>query len=97
MKILFSVNHVDIAPPHASIILGITNLFGTLGGIISPILTGLITKNQTLEEWRGVFYVVVGFYIFALIFYDIFARGEIQEWSAKEDEQKSEEAAKAKK
>ena len=42
----FSVNHLDIAPPFASILMGVSNTFATLPGIISPALTGAIVTNQ---------------------------------------------------
>lgn len=82
--IIFSVNHVDIGPPHGSIILGISNTFGTIGGIFSPILTGLITTNQTLQEWQIVFYIVIGLYAVGLIFFNIFGSGEPQPWVYKD-------------
>lgn len=77
------MNHVDIGPPHASIILGISNTFGTLGGICSPILTGAITTNQSLNEWRIVFYVVIGLYTYGFFFFNIFGSGEAQPWVVK--------------
>lgn len=79
-QMFFSVNHVDIGPPHGSIILGISNTFGTLGGILSPILTGAITTHQSLQEWQAVFYVVIGVYVVGMIFFDIFGSGEAQPW-----------------
>lgn len=77
---------MDISPPHASVVLGMSNCLGTVGGIVSPFITAAITKNQTLAEWRIVFYIVVGIYMFALIIFDIFAQGEVQSWSVKEGE-----------
>jgi hypothetical protein len=37
---------LDIAPQYASIILGISNTFATIPGIISPMLAGAIVKNK---------------------------------------------------
>jgi ACS family sodium-dependent inorganic phosphate cotransporter len=42
----FAVNHLDIAPNYASILMGISNTFGSLPGIISPLLTGVIVKTS---------------------------------------------------
>ena len=42
----FSVNHLDIAPQHASVMMGIGNTIATLPGIISPIITGYIVENK---------------------------------------------------
>ena len=42
----FSVNHLDIAPQFASILMGVSNTFATLPGIVSPLLTGAIVTDQ---------------------------------------------------
>lgn len=41
----FTINHLDIAPSYASILMGISNTFGTVPGIVSPILTGYIVST----------------------------------------------------
>lgn len=41
----FTVNHLDIAPSYASILMGISNTFGTIPGIVSPLLTGYIVDT----------------------------------------------------
>ena len=46
MKFLgFNVNHLDIAPRYASILMGITNSCGTLSGILVSIVSGALTKD----------------------------------------------------
>ena len=40
----YNVNHIDIAPNHAGFLLGVTNCFATLPGILSPIATGSILQ-----------------------------------------------------
>lgn len=42
----FSVNYLDIAPQHASVIMGIGNTFATLPGIVSPIITGYVVQHK---------------------------------------------------
>lgn len=42
----FRTNHLEVAPQYASLLLGISNTFGSLPGIISPTLTGLIVQHQ---------------------------------------------------
>jgi nitrate/nitrite transporter NarK len=42
----FSVNHLDIAPQHAGVLMGLSNMAGTLPGIISPLVTGFIVQNK---------------------------------------------------
>jgi len=42
----YNVNHLDIAPRYASILMGLSNGIGTLAGIIVPYaLDGLIQRN----------------------------------------------------
>ncbi|VVC38183.1 Major facilitator superfamily,Major facilitator superfamily domain [Cinara cedri] len=77
----FMVNPLDIAPQYASIVLGISNTIATIPGIISPMLTGFIVKNKTAEEWKLVFLISSGLYLFGAIFYAIFASGERQTWA----------------
>ena len=43
----FNVNHLDIAPRYASILMGISNGVGTFAGMICPIVTEQITKDET--------------------------------------------------
>lgn len=42
----FSVNALDIAPNHASIIMGLATTCGSIPGIVSPLLTGFIVQNK---------------------------------------------------
>ncbi|KAG8227728.1 hypothetical protein J437_LFUL008010 [Ladona fulva] len=81
----FSVNHLDIAPQHASVLMGLSNTIATLPGIISPSITGYIVQNKTAKEWRTVFYIASAIYLFGAIFYGLFASGELQPWAEVED------------
>lgn len=40
------MNALDVAPEYASVILGYSNTFAALTGIISPALTGVLVQNQ---------------------------------------------------
>lgn len=42
----FQVNHLDIAPRYAGVLMAITNTFGTISGIVSPYVVGLLTNNK---------------------------------------------------
>lgn len=42
----FNVNHLDIAPRYASILMGISNGVGTLSGMVCPMIVGTMTKNK---------------------------------------------------
>uniref|UniRef100_A0A7G3ATP0 Putative permease of the major facilitator superfamily protein n=1 Tax=Lutzomyia longipalpis TaxID=7200 RepID=A0A7G3ATP0_LUTLO len=77
----FIVNPLDIAPNHASVILGISNTFATIPGIVSPLLTGIITSDKTKEQWQVVFYISSGIYLVGCVIYWFFCRGELQPWA----------------
>ena len=42
----FNVNHLDIAPRYASILMGISNGIGTLSGMFCPIVVESLTKHE---------------------------------------------------
>ena len=42
----FNVNHLDIAPRYASILMGMSNGVGTIAGIFCPIVTEQLTKHR---------------------------------------------------
>ena len=52
----FSVNHMDIAPAHAGVIMGISNTAGTLSGVIGVSITGYILSIWGSES-KGGWYV----------------------------------------
>ncbi|XP_026470914.1 sialin-like [Ctenocephalides felis] len=81
----FSVNHLDIAPQYASVLMGLSNTFATLPGIISPQLTGFIVNGKVgddlLTSWQIVFYISSGIYLLGAVIYWFFASGEVQPWA----------------
>merc|ERR1719367_2372011 len=91
----FNVNHLDIAPRYASILMGISNGVGTFSGMICPIVTEQITKNHLTKhiieyEWSHVFLIASSVHFFGVIFYAIFASGELQPWAVEAKEEKME-------
>ncbi|XP_066174591.1 vesicular glutamate transporter 3 isoform X2 [Sylvia atricapilla] len=81
----FNVNHLDIAPRYASILMGISNGVGTLSGMVCPLIVGAMTKHKTREEWQNVFLIAALVHYTGVIFYAIFASGEKQEWADPEN------------
>lgn len=41
----FSINHIDIAPRFAGVLMGITNTAGTLPGILGPQIAKMIAQE----------------------------------------------------
>uniref|UniRef100_A0A8C3X7J0 Solute carrier family 17 member 8 n=1 Tax=Catagonus wagneri TaxID=51154 RepID=A0A8C3X7J0_9CETA len=81
----FNVNHLDIAPRYASILMGISNGVGTLSGMVCPLIVGAMTKHKTREEWQNVFLIAAMVHYSGVIFYGVFASGEKQEWADPEN------------
>lgn len=85
----FNVNHLDIAPRYASILMGISNGFGTLAGVLCPVVVQEITidkKNfkKLSHEWHEVFQMAGFIHIAGVVFYYFFASGELQPWAEPE-------------
>ncbi|XP_029104477.1 vesicular glutamate transporter 3 [Scleropages formosus] len=77
----FNVNHLDIAPRYASILMGISNGVGTLSGMVCPLIVGALTKHKTRLEWQNVFVIAAVVHYTGVVFYAIFASGEKQDWA----------------
>jgi len=72
----FAVNHMDIAPNHAGKLMGITNTFGTIPGIIGVTVSGFIL--EATNSWALVFQVAGAVTVFGMVFYLLFGSGEKQ-------------------
>lgn len=77
----FNVNHLDIAPRYASILMGMSNGFGTFAGMLCPVVVENLTPVGTREEWSHVFLIASIVHFCGVIFYGIFASGEKQPWA----------------
>ncbi|KAF7264752.1 hypothetical protein GWI33_022478, partial [Rhynchophorus ferrugineus] len=82
------VNHLDLAPQFASVLMGIGNTFATIPGIVSPVIAGYIIKTPpTAEQWQVVFFIAAGIYLFGALFYGLFASGELQPWAVERNDE----------
>jgi hypothetical protein len=86
----FMVNHLDIAPQYAGVLMGITNTFGTIPGFFAPAVTDSITTADPMKEvallkqqWQTVFQITAGVYAFGILVYAFLAEGEVQQWARK--------------
>uniref|UniRef100_A0A667WQU3 Sialin n=1 Tax=Myripristis murdjan TaxID=586833 RepID=A0A667WQU3_9TELE len=80
------INQIDIAPRYAGVLLGITNTFGTIPGILAPIVTGYLTEDHSLAGWRKVFWVAAGICACGALIFTIFGSGKLQKWAMTEEE-----------
>lgn len=116
----FNVNHLDIAPRYASILMGISNGIGTIAGLLCPVAINIIIRHkvrircpvivnlyawsrmftvifanrlQTRQSWSEVFILAAVIHYIGVVFYGIFASGELQSWAepkVEEDQQMDE-------
>jgi ACS family sodium-dependent inorganic phosphate cotransporter len=70
----FGVNHLDVGPTYAGILMGISNTFATIPGIVGVALAGLIV--QRTQSFSAVFYLIAAVYGIGMFFYLRWASGE---------------------
>ena len=70
----FGTNHLDIAPRHAGVLMGLSNTAGTLPGVVGVLISGWIV--QTTGSWVLVFQLAAAVKIFGLLYFLAFAKGE---------------------
>lgn len=80
----FAVNHMDIAPRYAGIVMGVSNTAGTLAGIVGVELTGQLLEAAKVadydisspESWRSVFVIPGVLCILSSVVFILFSTGE---------------------
>ncbi len=70
----FAVNHLDIGPRYAGVLMGISNTVATVPGIIGVAAAGFIWRAT--GSFAAVFYVIAVVYLIGLAGYDLWASGE---------------------
>jgi ACS family sodium-dependent inorganic phosphate cotransporter len=70
----FAANHLDIAPRYAGILMGLTNTFAQLPGIVGVALTGFIVK--VTHSFAGAFYLIALIYLVGMTCYLAMGSGE---------------------
>ena len=70
----FGVNHLNVAPTYAGILMGISNTIATIPGIIGVAATGLIV--QTTHSFSAVFFLIAAIYGLGMFLYLRWAGGE---------------------
>lgn len=76
----FSVNHMDIAPKYAGMVMGFANTAGTLAGVVGVAVTGFILEAGggagSSQGWYTAHAVSASLCGIAAIIFAIFARGD---------------------
>ena len=48
----YTINHLDISPRFAGVLMGITNTAATIPGIVGPYVVGILTNNQVTKTFH---------------------------------------------
>uniref|UniRef100_A0A2A4JRY5 Putative inorganic phosphate cotransporter n=1 Tax=Heliothis virescens TaxID=7102 RepID=A0A2A4JRY5_HELVI len=80
----FMVNHLDLSPQFAGVLLSLTNFAGGIGSIITPVITSFILRNDPtdISRWRIVFLLFASIGISANLIYVIFGSADRQPWDS---------------
>lgn len=75
------VNSLDLSPNYSGTLMAIVNGIGAVTGIITPYIVGVLTPNQTVNEWRLVFWIIFFVFVITNMAFVLFASGEVQYWN----------------
>ncbi|XP_043644225.1 putative inorganic phosphate cotransporter [Drosophila teissieri] len=77
-----TLNHMDLSPNFAGLLVGISTTLMSAAGVISPILIGLtVTKESDRSQWRTVFLGISVILFFGNLMYLIFGEMTVQSWN----------------
>lgn len=77
----YRINHLDISPRFAGILMSLTNCIANVFALLAPLVAGYIIEGKpTQGAWRIVFFISAAVYAATACFYLIFASGDVQEW-----------------
>ncbi|KAH8386997.1 hypothetical protein KR093_003993 [Drosophila rubida] len=77
----FKINHLDLSPRYAGLLIAITNCSANLVGLTAPMIAGhVINHDPSIDNWRIVFFISAAVYIVVATFYNITASG-VQQWN----------------
>ncbi|XP_063974219.1 putative inorganic phosphate cotransporter [Diachasmimorpha longicaudata] len=76
------MNHMDLSPNFAGILMGITNAAANICGIAAPLICGLIvTDTSDVHQWRKVYFLSAGIYIIGNLGFVLFGKATVQQWN----------------
>jgi len=78
----FQVNFVEIAPPYAGTLFGLTNAIANVCGFAAPYAVGLLVQgHQTVGQWRLVFLIAAVIYFISNTVFIFFGSSQVQPWA----------------
>nr|XP_045602405.1 sialin-like [Procambarus clarkii] len=79
-------NHLDLAPNLAGTALGVSNTLAYMVSMCVPVVVGVMTPNNNLEEWQSVFWLTAIMYVSTWLVFVVFGSTDIQPWNYQEAE-----------
>ncbi|KAK7591310.1 hypothetical protein V9T40_002923 [Parthenolecanium corni] len=80
----FNINHMDLTPNYAGILMGMSNGFAATGGLGGPLIVAYLVKDmKSVLQWRMVFFVGAAITFFSNLFFLIFGSGKTRSWNDK--------------
>ncbi|CAG9859749.1 unnamed protein product [Phyllotreta striolata] len=81
------VNHIDLSPNFAGVLLGIINTSGTFVSITGPLAVQVIVTDETdKDQWKIIFCIAAAVYVMPWVIYTIFASAEVQKFDGSPSE-----------
>ncbi|KAM7343118.1 putative inorganic phosphate cotransporter isoform 2-T3 [Cochliomyia hominivorax] len=78
----FLVNHMDLSPNFAGLMMGITNCIANISSLCAPLVVGAIVNDEeNPNEWRIVFFIAAGVYLIGNGLFVIFGKATVQPWN----------------
>ncbi|XP_049312367.1 putative inorganic phosphate cotransporter [Bactrocera dorsalis] len=78
----FLINHIDLAPNFAGVLMGMANSAANIMSLLAPLTVGfIVTDAKNVLQWRIVFYIASGMYFVGNLLFILFGQAKIQVWN----------------
>ncbi|XP_073844725.1 major Facilitator Superfamily Transporter 12 isoform X2 [Musca autumnalis] len=78
----YLVNHMDLSPNFAGLMMGVTNMVSNLLSIFTPLVVGaIVIDEESPDEWRIVFFITAGVYLLCNGLFLLFGKATVQPWN----------------
>ncbi|XP_047497038.1 sialin-like isoform X1 [Penaeus chinensis] len=74
-------NMQDIAPNLAGTLLGASTTAAHMLSMLSPMVVGVLTPDQSPEQWQSAFWVAAAVYVSTAVFFCLCCSAELQQWN----------------
>ncbi|KAK1129788.1 hypothetical protein K0M31_019498 [Melipona bicolor] len=75
------VNALDLSPNYSGTLMALVNGVGAFTGILTPYIVSELTPDQTLSQWRLVFWIVFAVFVVTNLIFILYASGEVEYWN----------------